>query len=418
MNQCVTVDSALLWAGLKEGLLASVLTFLFVGGLIGLSGWKRPTRMAWLHNKLMFGLILLGTLPASFLFVFGSLLKGIHVQERCLDEGWWWFLAPDAAANIIFAIGMLGLIIGSVYFFKTARPAFLVKKTGNAAVDAAIARYRQPGERVVVGRPRLVVDGAGYYQAVYIQGEGPDAPAEPLLVREDGEVVRDEALARRILLLGSLALDLGDPGQMAQRYELYRRMKALRKGLRKMMTRVPSIRRALEALEQEDDLPRVWEGYAGMAEDFDQIVEAAEIFLAYVERLLKDLEAFGELSWRKRGPKMKELRWEEWEALEKRLEAMAYWNEHPERMQKIEDSGAALARLQQWVDSYGGPMVVSFEKWGKHLAAWVEMWGEVLAADEALKRGGGRRKDFRWLDVSANDIAAWRRRLARGSVKV
>jgi len=264
----------------------------------------------------------------------------------------------------------------------------------------------------VVGRPRLVVDGAGYYQAVYIQGEGPDAPAEPLLVREDGQVVRDEALARRILLLGSLALDLGDPGQMVQRYELYRRMKALRKGLRKTLTRVPSIRQALEGLVQEDDLPRVWKGYPGMVEDFDQIVEAAEVFLAYVERLLKDLEAFGELSWRKRGPKMKELRWEEWEALEKRLEAMAYWNKHPERMEKIAGSGAALARLQQWVDSYGGPMVVSFEKWGKHLAAWVEMWGEVLAADEALKRGGGRQKDFRWLDVSTNDMAAWRRRLA------
>ena len=404
MNQCVTVDSALLWAGLKEGLLASVLTFLFVGGLIGLSGWKRPTRMAWLHNKLMFGLILLGTLPASFLFVFGSLLKGIHVQERCLDEGWWWFLAPDAAANIIFAIGMLGLIIGSVYFFKTARPAFLVKKTGNAAVDAAIARYRQPGERVVVGRPRLVVDGAGHYQAVYIQGEGPDAPAEPLLVREDGQVVQDEALARRVLTVGDAAFELGEPGALDQRYELYRR--------------ISKLKRELEAHEwlREKREKRLDERYPRLRPIYETLMASVEIFLEYLRRLQGDLEQLAEWLWEKGGPKIKMLSEEEVEAMEKNLEAIRYWWEDEERVQVLERGAEAARQLVDILKAEGGDGAQMRREDGTLWWALWEMsepWVEVMAGYENIvKKGGGVRS--RWFGPGPKDIAAWRRRLGRG----
>ena len=201
MNQCVTVDPVLLWAGLKEGLLTSVLTFLFVGGLIGFSGWKRPTRMAWLHNRLMLGLIMLLSGAPSLGIMWATLANAFHLKAdpEC-QYHWIRFLLDSETGAWAVTLLMISLAIGGVlYLIYGVQSTFLVKKTGNAAVDAAIARYRQPGERVVVGRPRLVVDGAGYYQAVYIQGEGPDAPAEPLLVREDGEVVRDEALARRVL---------------------------------------------------------------------------------------------------------------------------------------------------------------------------------------------------------------------------
>jgi len=122
---------------------------------------------------------------------------------------------------------------------------------------------------------------------------------------------------------------------------------------------------------------------------------------------MEDLEAFSDLSWRKGGPKMKALSWEEWEALAQRLKAMAYWNEHPERMEAVE-------RLQRWIEANGGADVVSLEKWGKALVAWVETWDAVLEANEEIKRRGGREKDFRWLGVSEKDMALWRRRLARG----
>jgi len=359
MNQCVTVDPVLLWAGLKEGLLASALTFLFVGGLIGLSGWKRPTRMAWLHNKLMFGLILLGTLPASFLFIFGSLLKGIHVQEQCLDEGLWWLLAPDAAANIIFAIGMLGLIIGSVYFFKTVRPDFLVKKTGNAVVDATIARYRQSGERVVVGRPRLVVDGAGYYQAVYIQGEGPDALAEPLLVREDGQMVRDEALARRVLTVGDAAFELGEPDALYQRHELYRR--------------ISKLKRELEAHEwlREKREKHLAERYPRVRPIYETLMDSVEIFLEYLRRLQGDLEQQAEWSWEKGGPKITMLSEKEVETMEKNLEAIRYWWKDEERLQVLERGAEAARQLVDMLKAEEGDGAQMRNEDG---ASWWTLW--------------------------------------------
>ena len=111
---------------------------------------------------------------------------------------------------------------------------------------------------------------------------------------------------------------------------------------------------------------------------------------------------------------MKALSWEEWEALAQRLKAMAYWNEHPERMEAVEGSREAVERLQRWIEANGGADVVSLEKWGKALVAWVETWDAVLEANEEIKRRGGREKDFRWLGVSEKDMALWRRRLARG----
>ena len=88
MNSCILVNPLQLWAGLKEGVLYAGAVWLFLGGLIGLLGWKRPTRMAWLHNKLMFGLVLLGGGPITFWVVLSSLLDGIQVQESCLGKGW------------------------------------------------------------------------------------------------------------------------------------------------------------------------------------------------------------------------------------------------------------------------------------------------------------------------------------------
>ena len=376
--------------------------------------WVGSGRLAWrgcIINSL--GMVLLVGGPTSYWVILSSLLDGIRVQETCLDRGWWWLLEEDVAANIIFVTGMLGLIVGGIYFFKTVRPAFLVEKTGKRAVDEVIARYRRPGERVLVGRPRLVVDGKGYYQAVYVQGEGASVSVEPLLVREDGQVVEEEALARRLLLLGALALELGEPGQMAQRYELYRRMHALVRGLRKMLGQAPAVRETLARLEHGDEDPLwIWEGYPGMVADFERMEKAAKVFLGGVERILQDLEAFSEMSWRKGGPKMEALHWEEWEALAARLQAMAYWNEAPERMEAVEGSWEAVERLERWIEANGGKGVVSLRKWGRPLVAWVETWKAVLEANEEIKRRGGREKDFRWLDVSEKDLTAWRRRLA------
>ncbi len=412
MPPCISVDPGALWAGLKEALVDSLGILIFMGGLVGVAGWKRPTRMAWLHNRMLLGGFVAAVGPTSVAFVLVEISDAITFLEApgCHYYGLR-FLLGDLGSTLVPIL--LTLVGTYVLVLRQAAP-FLVERTGKRVVDEVIERYRRPGERVVVARPRLVVDGAGYYQAVYLRGEGEDAQGEPLLVREDGQVVRDEALARRILLLGSVALDLGEPGQMAQRYELYRRMKALTKGLRRMLAEAPGLRPTLKRLEYGDEDPLwLWQGYPGMVADFERLVGAAEIFLGGVERIARDLEVLSEMSWRKGGPKMEELRWEEWEALEGRLEAMRYWNEHPERMEAVEGSVEAVERMRRWIEENDGADVVSLEKWGKALVRWVETWAAMLAANEEVKRRGGREKDFRWFGVSEKDMALWRRRLAR-----
>ena len=410
MMGCISVDLGMLWAGLRQSVLDTALIFLFVGGLVGIFGWKRPTRMAWLHNKLILGLIGLIAGPVSLALTLANISLAIEVREGCIEAGQWWLRVfdPNSEWNTwVIGFPVVGGLAVAVYFFKTMRPAFLVKKTGKGAVDEAVARYRKAGEEAYIGRPRLVVDGVGYYQVVYGQGEGEEVRGEPLLVREDGQVVRDEALARRIMRVADAAFELGEPEAIMERYELYRKIRKMENEL----DRTLRIRENSWLRSRYED--RLRERYPDMYGMYERMMGSVEVFEGYLERLRKDLERLAAWSWEKRGPKMGELREEEVEAMEEKLEAVRYWWADEERVGVLEAGKAAAERMKAALTAEEGEGA-RMRKEDGDLWWWLwdlaEPWVEVMAGYEAMvKKGGGMRR--RWFEVTEEDVALWRRRL-------
>ncbi len=410
MNGCVIVDMAQLWAGVLEGLTWAMGGFIFVGGLIGILGWKRPTRMAWLHNKLMLGLIFLISVPAGFLALMGSISAAFYVDAACVEAGKWWlrFLDPNSDWNtaIVVLPTAAAVILASVYFFKTARPAFLVEKTGKGTVDEVIARYRRAGEQVLVARSRLVVDGKGYYQAFYYpepeDGEIDEARTAFLVVDEDGQVVEDEALAVRVMRVGQAALELGDPTRMEHRWWMYSKaLPRYQKGVGRVREGLGQVREVLA--EMGEDEVQTWLGW----------IEAGLVLeeeMAKVQR--EDWRRLGEWSWAKGGPKMKELREEEVEAMERALQTLRYLAQQ-ERLGVLAREREGMERLKGWLGSEGGRRLKEKAPWAYALLEEVVgLWEEELqeAHQEFWERV--RRGKLRWFDIGEEDLTAWRRRLA------
>ena len=412
INSCVSVELGVLWTNLKQSLLDVILIFMFVGGVVGVFGWRRPTHMAWLHNKLILSLIGLIAGPVSIALILADLSHTIHVEESCIEAGRWWLRLFDSHSGWnVWVIGfpIVGGLMGAVYFFKAARPAFLVTKTGNRAVDEAVARYRKEREAAFIGRPRLVVDGTGHYQVLYMPegaGEEPWQEADFLVLREDGQAVTDEALAVQVMRVANAAFELGEPGKMEYRWWMYKEA-------------LPRLAQALREVERS--LRQMLKGaqhlgkYEAIREDLRRLQRVLLVMSPFVELQRQDLEVLARWSWQKKGPKMRELSEGEVEAIEKELKALRYWMEDEGRIRAMEEGEEAWARLRAWLQGPGGRRLAEEEPWTyEFLEELVGIWEDEEGFGiprEAWEKA--RRGELRWFKPGdEEDIASWRRRLA------
>jgi len=407
MPPCILVDPGALWAGLKEALKYSLGISVLIGGLLGVMGWRRPTRMAWLYNRMLLGVVVTVVGPISMLFVLAEISDAITFWEApgCHYYGLR-FLLDDVGAPLV---AILLILVGTYVLILRQAAPFLVKRTGNRAVDEAVARYRKAGEEALIGRPRLVVDGVGYYQVLYMpEGAGEEAwqEAEFLVLREDGQVVEDEALAVRVMRVGNAALELGEPGKMEYRWWKYKEaLPRLARGLREVARQLRQMLKGARQLGK----------YEAIRGDLRRLQRVLVVMEPFVERQRKDLEVLARWSWAKKGPKMKELSEEEVEAMEEELGALRYWTEDEGRIRAMEEGEEAWRRLREWLRGPGGRRLADEEPWTyEFLEEVVGIWEDEEGfgiPQEAWEKA--RRGELRWFKAGdEEDIASWRRRLA------
>ncbi len=365
--------------------------------------------MAWWQNQIFVQIA--GLISVAMFFFWLGLVVNTPGIENCP----WGRLLPSKRWEQIGSLApvlMVGVaLVGSFWIFSRRGKAFLLKKTGNRRVDEAVVRYRKAGEEAFIGRPRLVVDGMGYYQVLYLPeraGEEAWQESDFLVIREDGRVVTDEALAVRVMRVGNAAFELGEPGKIEHRWWMYREaLPRLAQGLRQVERQIRQMLKGARSLGK----------YEAIREDLRRLQRVLVVMEPFVALQRQDLEVLARWSWKKGGPKMKELSEEEVEAIEQEVKCLRYWMEDERRVRAMEEGEEAWRRLREWLRGPGGQRLAEEEPWTyEFLEELVGIWEEEEGfgiPKEAWEKA--RRGELRWFKPGdEGDIASWRRRLARG----
>ncbi len=230
------------WTEISQKLMLDVLGIL---GLAVLALWllvarPRKPKAVYAHfNKAVFN--------GVFLSISGSLLVMYLWAVLAIGLG----LIPntDFSENIsIILVISLGLL-NTIYSFYWSQP-YSRKRVGVVAVDAAVERYKKPGERAVgiLGGwcPDLIVGGKAYKYITYAPENG-NAPNRVLVFDLQGEVVRDEQLFEKVSLCFSLAAEFVNPELINERTRIYKNSADACKAWVKMMRNYDRFEREWDA---------------------------------------------------------------------------------------------------------------------------------------------------------------------------
>jgi len=102
-------------------------------------------------------------------------------------------IIPDSDITIaVYIIALFSLLLLNVVYILYWSHPYSRKRTGIEEVDILIKRYKKLGEQVEdVWVPTLVLNGKRYRNAFYVGKE-----KEWIVIDEEGEVLRDEVIAR------------------------------------------------------------------------------------------------------------------------------------------------------------------------------------------------------------------------------
>lgn len=279
----------------EDILIGGVLMSLFVVSIIGVAMHPRKPRVIYSHLNTMlryvFWHMTIGMLVILW-SIFGLALLGLL---SAIPD---WLLPGWGVVIVIFVNLTL------VYFVYWSRP-YSRKRSGIAAVDAAIARYRMPGEIVQSQwMPDMVVDGGRYRVAAYFKDEHSDATILGFTL--DGRVVREEALMSKILKCMKLAGNIMHPQSINFRTEAYKNTK---KG----------IQLAHKALREWN---RIFRNFpAEYAEEVQWLRRGIEMVIEFGEGMCAYWYLEAEYGMRHGNTRMKEVRYEDVEWLNSQVEA-------------------------------------------------------------------------------------------------
>lgn len=196
---------------------------------------------------------------------------------------------------LISVTTIMGLAIA--YFLYWSHP-YSRKRSGIAAVDAAIARYRKPGEKID-GQwiPDMVIDEKRYRAVVYLT----DGRWNALLGFElDGTLVRDETLTNKIVQCVRFAENIMHADRINWRADGY---KDTRKAIRLGEKALQQWSRLFRGLPAE---------YAG---EVEWLRRGLEMWLEFAEGVCRYWYLEAEYGMRHGNTKMKEVRYEDVERL-------------------------------------------------------------------------------------------------------
>ncbi|MFO3796498.1 MAG: hypothetical protein ACK8QZ_04335 [Anaerolineales bacterium] len=269
------------------------------------------------------------------------------------------------------------------YFLYWSLP-YSRKRSGIAAVDAAIERYRKPGEHLDwQWIPDMVVEGNRYRAVVYLTG-GLNAP---LAFDLYGKVVRDEALMNKIVQCVKMAGNIMHPERINWRADAYKNtQKALRLGHK--------------ALQEWSRLfGRLPLEYAG---EVEWLRRGLEMWLESAEKMCHYWYLEAEYGMRHGNTRMKEVRYEDVEWLNRQVNL------------NLDENG-----LEQWDQVFRAVRILDDFLVRQHQYYTAERKAiiEVMVDHELTMRDVRRAKErgvviVPYLGMTEDDRMMWRSRLA------
>lgn len=206
----------------KDILIGGVFSSLFVVSFLGVMLRPRKPKVIYSHLNTMLRHLYWIVSGAALVLLWSAFGKA------ALDLD-----IPDWLAFILF-LGVMALMGLSVAYFLYWSLPYSRKRSGIAAVDAAIERYRKPGEQVGgAWVAPVVIEGKRYYSVTYRQFVNHQAIDENLGFGEDGVVVRNEELMDKIAQGWRLAWNVSNPEQINVRTESYKMLGTLLRLLEK-----------------------------------------------------------------------------------------------------------------------------------------------------------------------------------------
>ncbi|PWH15293.1 MAG: hypothetical protein DDG60_06020 [Anaerolineae bacterium] len=288
---------------------------------------------------------------------------------------------PGWLAFVLF-LGVMALMGLSVVYFLYWSLPYSRKRSGIAAVDAAIERYRKPGERIDwQWIPDMVIEKNRYRAVVYLTG-GLNAP---LAFDLHGKVIRDEALMNKIVQCVKMAGNIMHPERINWRADAYKNtQKAIRlghKALRKWS-------RLFGGLPVE---------YAG---EVEWLRRGLEMWLESAEEMCHYWYLEAEYGMRQKNTQMKEVRYEDVEWLNRQV------NLDENRLDKWDQVFRAVRILDNF-------LVRQHQYYTAERKAIIK----VMVDHELTMRDVRRTKErgvviVPYLGMTADDRMMWRSRLA------
>lgn len=274
---------------------------LFALALMGVFFRPRTPKVIYSHLNSMLRRVmwLMSTFTITFVWgVVGIAVLKVNVADWVIGMGIF-------AMSIVMGVTLTYLIYWSLPYSR--------KRSGIAAVDAAIERYRKPGEIVQSQwMPDMIVDEERYRVAAYFK----DPHSDPVVLgfTHDGQVVREEMVMDKVLRCMKLAGKIMHPQSINERANGYKEtQKALRLGHRALqkwqtlfdkfdvqyVSDVEWLRRGLEMwMEYGEGVCRYWylEAEYGMQhgntrmrevryEDVERLNRQVDVFQRVVERV-------------------------------------------------------------------------------------------------------------------------------------
>lgn len=348
---------------------------LFVLALLNVGLYPRKPRVIYAYLNSMLGIVK-WAMSVYSIVIAGAIAwiatKKIMVSDELLF------------ASSLISIGIFGIYLAYAAYWSLP---YSRKRSGIAAVDAAIARYRKPGEKIE-GQwiPDMIIDGKRYRAVIYLTG-GLNAP---LGFELDGGVVRDETLTNTIVQCLKFALNIMYPERINWRTDAY-------KDLQK------AIRLGKKALQQWS---RLFGGFPSEhAVEIERLRRGLEMWLEFAEGLCRYWYLEAEYGMRHGNVKMKEVRYEDVERLN--AEVDVYRREQERYINgEWEPVFRAARRLANLL--YEQPKLRTGER-----KALIDLMLEFQYADvfEEARYFGKEKKLVPYLPMTAREMHAWRSRL-------